>query len=89
LKAAALYRKRLACAAERYERARIGYLSFVNTAKPVRNPPGIGGAKSTSEQNLLAIQSTFTDKGIMTFRTHKITGAKAQVLIALGIPGGF
>jgi hypothetical protein len=55
LKAAALYRKRLACAAERHERARIGYLSFVNTAKPVRNPPGIGGAKSTSEQNLLAI----------------------------------
>ena len=43
-------------------RTRIGYLSSVNTAKPVRNSPGIGGAKSTSEQNLLAIQPTFTDK---------------------------
>jgi len=52
----------VSCAAERYERSRMGYLSSVNTAKPVRNPPGIRGAKSTSEQNLLAIQPTFTDK---------------------------
>ena len=51
----------VSCAAERYESARIGYLSHVSTAKPVRNSPGIGGAKSTSEQNLLATQPTFAD----------------------------